>query len=215
MDQRNQLRIFRRQDRTAVLGPGIRAVIWVQGCPFGCPGCIVPESWPGDGGETVTISEMTDWLLGLPGIEGLTLSGGEPMQQPEALRDLITRVRASRDIGVMCYTGYRHEDLLHRGSDSQRTLLAQVDLLVDGPYIRHRHAELKWRGSSNQRLIDLNGRYADELAGLDDSPVGLELQLDDEGLSFTGVPPRSGFVEQFRDGLAKRGILLGNGGSEG
>src|SRR5690606_3695147 len=137
MDQRNQLRIFRRQDRTAVLGPGIRAVIWVQGCPFGCPGCIVPESWPADGGETVTTDEMTDWLLGLPGIEGLTLSGGEPMQQPEALSELIDGVRAVRDIGVMCYSGYRHEDLLHRGSAAQRALLAQVDLLIDGPYIRH------------------------------------------------------------------------------
>src|SRR5690606_38477306 len=120
MDQRNMLRIFRRQDRTAVLGPGIRAAIWVQGCPFGCPGCIVPESWPEDGGEELAVSELADWLSGIEGIEGLTISGGEPMRQPAALCELIDSVRAGRELGVMCYSGYRHEDLLHRGSEWQR-----------------------------------------------------------------------------------------------
>ncbi|MCB1216952.1 radical SAM protein [bacterium] len=208
MDQRNQLRIFRRQDRTAVLGPGTRAVIWVQGCPFGCPGCIVPESWPSDGGQIVSVNELSDWLLELPEIEGLTLSGGEPMQQPEALCELLDSVRAERDLGVMCYTGYRHEDLLHRGSPAQQALLERIDLLVDGPYIRHRHAELLWRGSSNQRLLDLSGLYAEVLAELADDSAGLELELDNEGLFFTGVPPRSGFLEQLSAGLASRGISL-------
>jgi len=214
MDERKTLRIFRRQDRTAVLGPGMRAVIWVQGCPFGCPGCIVPESWAEDGGQAYGVEELAAWLLALDGIEGLTLSGGEPMKQPAALCAFIDIVRARRDLGVMCYTGYRHGDLQHRGSEWQRALLARTDLLIDGPYIQSRHADLLWRGSDNQRLIDLSGRYSAVLAELGATGSGLELEIDNESLFFTGVPPQPGFREALAAGLAARGILLDTKGEQ-
>lgn len=210
MDERITLRIFRRQDRTAVLGPGIRAVIWVQGCPFGCPGCIVPQSWPEDGGELISVDELAAWLLELEDIEGLTISGGEPMKQPAALCTLIDKVRAKRDLGVMCYSGYRQGDLVHRGTAWQRALLERTDLLIDGPYIQTRHADLLWRGSSNQRLIDLSGRYSAVLSELGETGSGLELEIDNEGLFFTGVPPQPEFIAELTAGLARRGIQLGN-----
>ena len=214
MDERNTLRIFRRQDRTAVLGPGKRAVIWVQGCPFGCPGCIVPESWAEDGGQAYGVEELAAWLLALDGIEGLTLSGGEPMKQPAALCALIDMVRARRDLGVLCYTGYRLGDLQHRGSEWQRALLERIDLLIDGPYIQSRHADLPWRGSDNQRLLDLSGRYSAKLANLDIHGSGLELAIDTEGMFFTGVPPQPGFRESLEARLSARGILLHDEGAD-
>lgn len=185
------LRIFRREAACRVLGPGLRAVLWVQGCTLGCPACLVPRSWPARG-PLETVDEVAHWVLSCEDIEGITLSGGEPMQQAPALTALIDCVRARRDLGVICYTGYRHEQLRNR---SQRDLLARVDLLIDGPYDASRHADLLWRGSSNQRLLALTGRYADALDDGDRS-AGLEFSFTAQGrFSFAGVPPWPGYVE--------------------
>lgn len=185
------LRLFRREAACRVLGPGTRAVLWVQGCSLGCPGCLVPDSWPAEG-ESLPVDEVAAWILRCAGIEGITLSGGEPMQQAGALASLIDRVRGRRDLGVMCYTGYRLEQL--RGA-SQRALLERIDLLVDGPYEAARHADLRWRASSNQRLIALTDRYRAALDEADRS-AGLEFSFNARGqFTFAGVPPWPGYVE--------------------
>lgn len=218
------LRIFRRSAPVRVLGPGQRAVIWVQGCPFKCPGCIVPESWDSTGGESVSVRELAAWVLAQSTLDGVTLSGGEPMAQAEALVELLRLVRSGlpglpgRDLSVMSYTGYRLGDLRHRGTSAQRALLAHCDLLIDGPYIQAQHADLLWRGSRNQRIHALTPRHAALVAQLDagelaDSSAGLELELDGAGLAFNGVPAQPGFRDDLIQRLAARGILFGGGGS--
>ncbi|HXE72553.1 MAG TPA: 4Fe-4S cluster-binding domain-containing protein, partial [Candidatus Nitrosotenuis sp.] len=79
------MRLFRRQARTRVLGPGERAVLWLQGCPLACPGCLVPESWDPRALPPTPLEEVVTWILQIEGIEGLTLTGGEPMAQAAAL----------------------------------------------------------------------------------------------------------------------------------
>lgn len=81
------------------------------------------------------------------------------MLQANALANLITRIRQIKDLGVVCYTGYRWEHLQQYGSLAQQTLLQQIDLLIDGTYIEARHDHLLWRGSNNQRLLLLTKRY--------------------------------------------------------
>jgi anaerobic ribonucleoside-triphosphate reductase activating protein len=182
--------VVRRKAATAVLGPGVRAVIWVAGCLLNCRGCIAPETHP-LGGDAISIPRLAAWLSAVAR-DGITLTGGEPMLQSPAMCRLIDLVREPRpDLHVMLFTGYRLEWLLRRGCDSQRELLRRVDLLVDGPYVERLHAPLKWRGSSNQRLIDLTGRTP----GLeDDAPAGLEFELDEQlRLDVTGVPEAPGF----------------------
>lgn len=208
----SHLRIFRRQSPVEVLGPGQRAAIWVQGCPFACPGCIVPESWNPGGGETVAVTELADWVLAQPHIEGITLSGGEPMMQAAALTRLIDCIRQHRDIGVMCYTGHRLESLQQQGTESQRQLLARVDLLVDGRYVREQHDDRLWRGSRNQRLLLLTRRYRTEvmrrLANGDQS-AGLTFVSGTNGeVWFTGVPAMAEFRQQFEAQMQARGIIL-------
>ena len=134
------LRIFRREAPVTVLGPGRRAVIWVQGCPFACKGCIVPESWSSQGGELISVADLAEWELAQEDIEGMTFSGGEPMEQADALCALVDVVRSSRDLGLVCYTGYRLETLQRQGSTAQRALLARTDLLIDGVYVAREHA---------------------------------------------------------------------------
>lgn len=218
------MRIFRRSAPVSVLGPGQRAVIWVQGCPFRCPGCIVPESWDLAAGESVSLRELAVWVLAQPRLDGITFSGGEPMAQAGALVELLRLLRTGlhdlpgRELSVMCYTGYRLGDLEHRGTAEQRALLALCDLLIDGPYIHSQHADLLWRGSRNQRIHALSARHstlATRLAAGEraDRSAGLELELDSAGLAFNGVPARPGFRTEFMERLAARGIVTGGGGS--
>ena len=213
------LKINRRQAGVTVLGPGNRTVLWVQGCPLACPGCMIPESWDESGGEAVHVQDLTEWILEQRP-EGLTLSGGEPMEQASGLVSLIDRVRRSVDIGVVCYTGYTLEYLLSRRRIDQMALLARLDLLIDGPYIQKRHAPLLWRGSCNQRLLPLTDRYRSYLPAPEadcDNSAGLEFSMEPDGsLSFAGVPPVAGFRERFELLMQQRGIALGakNGESQ-
>lgn len=191
----------------SVLGPFERAVIWVQGCPLRCPGCITPEGLPFEGGELYSVGELADWIVGeceSRGVEGVTFSGGEPFSQAAALCALVDAVRARRDFGVMCYTGWVHKRLLRSGSPEQLEFLSRIDLLVDGPYIESRHGDLLWRGSDNQRLIHLRERYKAEvariIAGQGDRSAGLEIrELERAGLVIVGVPDLLGAGLEFRN----------------
>ncbi|HLJ56760.1 MAG TPA: 4Fe-4S single cluster domain-containing protein [Chthonomonadaceae bacterium] len=209
----NVLRLFRRESPVTVLGPGRRAVIWVQGCPFACRGCIVPESWAADTGDRVPIGELVDWISEQPGIEGITLSGGEPMEQAGPLAELIDRVRRAADLGVVCYTGHTLETLRKAGRPDRLALLDRCDLLIDGVYIESRHADLRWRGSANQRLIPLTDRYRAEIERIragEDRTAGMEFFVDDRGaFGFAGVPHRAGFRAEFEARLAGSGVKPG------
>ncbi|WP_405808781.1 radical SAM protein [Streptomyces sp. NBC_01520] len=202
------LSVARRLDRCTVLGPGSRAVIWVQGCPLRCRGCVAAETLPFEGGTTHTVAELADWLCGLPDVEGVTLSGGEPFSQAAGLAELLDTVRTRRpDFSAMAYSGFRHE-ALRRGGPERLALLRRLDLLVDGPYVASLHGGLRWRGSSNQRIVALTDRYA-STATEPDISAGVELSVEADGsLSWAGVPPAPGFREGFERQLAARGFVL-------
>jgi anaerobic ribonucleoside-triphosphate reductase activating protein len=205
----NKLRIFERRSPVKVLGPYARAVIWVQGCDFGCRGCIVPESWEQDSGEEVDISELVAWVLSQPNIEGVTLSGGEPMLQAEALSTLIDQIREVRNLGVMCYTGYRIEYLKSQGDIAQKLLLTKIDLLVDGIYQENLQDDLLWRGSNNQRLLLLSDRYRDFLQSQSDRSAGLEFFLNETGeVGFSGVPTQPNFRQEFESRMSQRSVIV-------
>lgn len=209
----NVLRVFRKESPVNVLGPYSRAVIWVQGCTLACPNCIVPESWRRDGGDAVPVETLAQWVNAQPSIEGITISGGEPMLQAGALCQLIDQARAKRNIGVMCFTGCTHEALVSNGTDDQIELLKRIDLLIDGAYIEERHKSLLWRGSDNQRLLQLSDRYASYISAIHkdkgDVSVGIEVVIDaDGGIGYAGVPPKPGFRKNFISGMNSRGIRL-------
>ncbi|MFE9068538.1 4Fe-4S single cluster domain-containing protein [Streptomyces violaceusniger] len=202
------LSVARTLDHCTALGPGSRAVIWVQGCPLRCQGCVAAETLPFAGGTSRSVAELADWLCELDGIEGVTFSGGEPFSQAGALAALLDAVRARRpDFGAMAYSGFRHE-ALRRGAPDRLALLERLDLLIDGPYLAARHGSLRWRGSDNQRLIPLTDRYARALDE-PDTTAGIELSVDADGsVSWAGVPPTPRFREGLEEQLAARGFVL-------
>ncbi len=206
-----RLSISKMIARTAVLGPGLRAVIWVRGCPLRCEGCLAPEDLPFEGGRQLEVDDLAGQLCRLPDeITGVTFSGGEPMAQAEALSALVTAIRRERDWSVMAYSGFTIEHLRRHGDTGQHALLAQLDILVDGPYVAARHGALLWRGSSNQRLHFLTGRHQPPA----DESAGIEVHLDSQELQWVGVPPLPGFREQFEQAMAAEGVQLGEGATD-
>src|SRR5438270_747298 len=130
------VRIHAVEPASLVNGPGRRAVVWFQGCTLGCPGCFNPDTHSSSGGslvETAQLAEQFGQLAGM--VEGVSISGGEPFQQPEALLDLLERLPAG--LGRLVFTGYTLDEV-KRMPLGQR-ILRQVDALVAGRYVAARH----------------------------------------------------------------------------
>lgn len=145
------------QADSAVDGPGLRFVVFAQGCPHRCPGCHNPETHLPIGGKVLSVDQIFDLYQQSPGQEGITLSGGEPFAQAGPLALLAAKVKAAGG-DVVCYTGYLHERLkiLAQTQADVAQLLQTIDLLIDGPFIlAQRTLTLPFRGSSNQRIIPL------------------------------------------------------------
>jgi len=150
-----KMRIFGTVEDSIVDGPGIRFSVFVQGCPHNCPGCHNPESHDFAGGREATTREIIRQMTANPLLDGLTLSGGEPLCQPEACTELATAAKAA-GLNVWCYTGYSWEQLMAEADPARLQLLEEVDVLVDGPFLLgERSLELQYCGSRNQRLIDV------------------------------------------------------------
>lgn len=206
------LRVARLADECRVLGPGKRFVVWVQGCPFSCRGCVAAETLDPEAGNAMDLGSLADRIAGTPGLDGVTLSGGEPFAQASGLARLLEKLEKSEaGLSVMSYTGYRLEWLTMHGSESQRALLSRVDILVDGLYRAGLHANLLWRGSTNQRIHFLSDRHADARSMADES-AGLEFSFDVENrLAWAGVPPIPGFREQLSRRLDSQGLSYPDG----
>lgn len=140
---------------STVDGPGLRMTIFTQGCPHHCPGCHNPATHPQEGGITYTIPDLLSLYRENPILSGITFSGGEPFLQARALAVLASQVhRMGGDI--VTYTGYTLEQLLDLIATTSEVgwLLAETDLLIDGPFVLAKASmELPFRGSSNQRLL--------------------------------------------------------------
>ena len=174
---------------TRALGPGLRSVAWVQGCPFRCQGCIAPDWIPVELGREVDPTGLAAELLADPAVTGFTFSGGEPMNQAAGLAEVIKLARRQRDLTLICFTGYTLAELETRPPDPcVAELLAQTDVLIDGRYVAARNDGLGLRGSSNQRVHFLTGRLEDAAAELTGGPRRTEIRIRDRSALLVGVP---------------------------
>jgi anaerobic ribonucleoside-triphosphate reductase activating protein len=174
--------------KTRALGPGLRAVIWVQGCPFRCKGCISPSWIPIQPAMEYHPQELADTLLADPEITGLTISGGEPVLQASALDSLLSYARTKREIDVIMFSGYYYENLLAfpEGSAVAR-LLGNIDVLIDGPYDEKHNDNRGMRGSTNQRVFNLTQKLIG--TNFESYTRQVEIHVSDGELLFVGVPP--------------------------
>lgn len=141
---------------SVVDGPGVRFVVFAQGCPHGCRECHNPETWDPRGGQEVKTREILKSLKKkLKHIRGITLSGGEPFLQAS---DMAVLAREAKNWGldVVTYTGYLYEELLSLDLPGSKELLELTDILIDGPFmVGLKDISLPFRGSANQRVLDL------------------------------------------------------------
>lgn len=148
------MRMYGLEQNSYVDGPGIRMAIFFQGCLHKCKGCHNPGSWPMYGGEKVDTNDLMKKMANDPLLDGITLSGGEPFLQPQPALAL-ARFARQRGLSVWCYTGYTFEQI-SEWQDNRKTLLQNIDVLVDGPFkLEEKSLDIPWRGSRNQRLIDV------------------------------------------------------------
>lgn len=157
MDEYPRLRIAGIEPESFVDGPGIRMTIFTQGCHHNCPGCQNPQTHDFNGGHYIEIEEILDMIEENPLLDGITFSGGDPMDQAAALIPLAREIK-ERGMNLVIFTGYTYERLMELTQEHPEMfeLLTFADILIDGPFIlAKRSLELKFRGSSNQRIIDV------------------------------------------------------------
>lgn len=144
-----------------VLGPGNRIGIWVSGCPRRCHGCINPELWEQRPEFEITIDRLRAVISGIAlehQVDGFTISGGEPMAQPEDLDALVRNlIMVSKDILV--YSGFKYDELKEQGSENIQSILDSIAVLIDGQYVEELNNDVILRGSENQNIIILNDQF--------------------------------------------------------
>jgi len=169
-----------------VNGPGARAVIWAQGCTLNCPGCFNPETHSFNGGEEVEVDDLFQRLVLLGDtIEGVTISGGEPLQQMRPLVALLRRVREETDLSVLVFTGYTWDEV--RRMPEADALLACVDVLIAGRYDPAQRLARDLRGSTNKTVHFLSERYTmDDLQSV--APAEVIITAEGE-VMISGIDP--------------------------
>jgi len=154
----NTIQIAGVVKESIVDGPGLRFVVFAQGCPHHCEGCHNPATHDFNGGYTCESQAIINAIDKDPILSGVTFSGGEPFHQAEAFYLLALKLK-EKELNLLSFSGYTYEELISMGENNSYVikLLNLLDLLIDGRFIlEERDLTLNFKGSRNQRFIDLN-----------------------------------------------------------
>lgn len=185
---------------TRTLGPGQRFVVWVQGCCFNCLGCVSPDWIPQKPATMVKVQRLAEYILSVPNLDGLTVSGGEPMLQAAALSELFTCLRSSQDISIICYSGFTLEQLQAKSDTAINEVLNQIDVLIDGLYVAELNDNQGWRGSSNQVAHFLTPRHIQDADLFTQRRRDVEIHVRESSALVVGVPPIN-FSQDFKQAI--------------
>jgi len=197
-----------------VLGPGRRIGLWLQGCSIHCPGCVSQDTWPADPSKRIAIPDLLAWCrkvsAGAP--DGVTISGGEPFDQPQGLAALLGSLVAWRrekalDFDILCYSGYP----LRKLEKEHARILALLDAIIPEPYVDTLPQGNVWRGSHNQPLVPLSTRGKARYASFVDAPVdgnrSMQAAVEGGRVGMIGIPGR-GDMAAVEALCASRGVQL-------
>jgi len=189
-----QLNLSRLHFPVTALGPGRRVGVWFQGCSLRCPGCVSADTWATGRGRTslaAVLDTLSPWL---GQADGVTITGGEPFEQEEALMALLSNLRALFDGDVLVYTGFERGDIEHVLANTE----GLVDALIAGPYQRDAPQSLPLRGSDNQTLHLLTPlgreRFVAYQAPEDGERPAFDVMFDDGAVWFAGIPKQGDFA---------------------
>lgn len=175
------------------LGPGRRIGVWFQGCSIRCPGCISMDTWAQGRGIT-TVDEVANAISQWGTADGITISGGEPFDQPDALFELLARIRSQTETDILVFTGYPWTSI----SGMIDSWAPSIDAVVTGPFDINARQTLALRGSDNQELHLITDKGRDRFAGFErlatKQDQAVDVMFDDNGdVWFAGIPARDDF----------------------
>ena len=219
------IRLDKAHFPVTTLGYGRRLGVWVQGCGIGCRGCVSRDTWDPRGGWDVDVAEVLAWCDSrrAHGIDGITVTGGEPFEQPRALAGLLLaldawRLTLERPFDLLCYSGLPLGALKQGHAD----ILALLDVLIPEPYVAvragaGRAAPPRWRGSSNQPLVPLRARArrgavrdrGDEAQGHGGDAPRIQVSLEHGAVWFIGIPG-PGDLDRLEERARASGVVLGD-----
>ena len=187
------------------LGPGRRVGIWLQGCSIRCPGCMSLDTWA-PAAATMPVPEVVDRISAwLREADGVTISGGEPFDQPEALHALLAALRAAQCPSVLVYSGYS----LNRLTGLHSETLALIDVLISEPFDKSQIAPALLRGSSNQRVTCLTDAGVELWGAAEAAAEGapaVDLVVAENGEVWLAGVPRSGDLARLSNALSRHGV---------
>lgn len=191
-------------ERSTVNGPGVRTVVWVQGCPIRCEGCFNPDLWTFEPRLQIDTHDLARRILDIDGIEGVTFSGGEPFAQAAALGELGTLLRSS-GLNILTFTGFTYEELLRKARPSWDRLLAVTDILVAGPYVSGLQCHASLLSSTNQRILDLGALRAGRTSAKRPPQRMIEIIIAPDGTCTATGFPEDTFLKVFEEqGMIKQ-----------
>jgi anaerobic ribonucleoside-triphosphate reductase activating protein len=208
-----KLRINKAHYPVTALGPGRRIGIWFQGCSIRCAGCLSQDTWQSTSAFETEIEALMGWCKEVSRgvVDGVTISGGEPFDQPEGLSAIVEslvewRETAKLGFDILCYSGYSYHYLQSRLPN----ILQRLDALIPEPYQAKRPQARRWRGSSNQPILALSelGRERYTLSPAEDRPDHrFQFTVDDERIWFIGIPDRA-HMERFTEMCEESGLMI-------
>jgi len=192
-----------------VLGPGLRLVLWLSGCPLRCPGCMEPESWSPESGRCLPVQGLARQFQNMIAmIDGITFSGGEPLEQAEAVSALVDMLPPALD--KMLFTGYTKGEL----SAIQLSVRNRMDICVEGRFEAASAGNFLWRGSGNQAILSPSGKYGkrDLRRWMLSLSAGIAAHEYGGRLCFYGIPLPHVF-DEIRNRMKESGISIKTSGS--
>ncbi len=189
-----------------VLGYGTRVGVWTQGCSIGCVGCISRDTWESaQADQLVDVEQLLEWITNCGPVDGLTVSGGEPFEQPEALTTLLTGFRDVTDnatTDVLLYSGFSAARVQREFPD----ICGLVDAVMTGPFVRGLPGD-HTKGSANQQLLVVTALGRERYEGNADRRSGMQVAATGGSLWMIGIPV-DGDMDKLQKRLAARGVEL-------
>jgi len=183
-----QIEVAQYKESSKALGPGNRFILWVQGCYANCQNCISPSHKEFGKGTLMDINELAEKVEKNKTIEGVTISGGEPMEQIQAINLWIEKIKQCRqNINFILYTGYEFETVIN---SNKKAYLGNIDVLICGPYVDKLNDGKGIRGSSNQKIVFLSNRLIQYKNYFTKSERILEISVNEESLEIIGIPDK-------------------------
>jgi anaerobic ribonucleoside-triphosphate reductase activating protein len=170
---------------TMANGPGARCCLWLQGCTLGCPSCFNPDTHKIKGDSSFGVDEVFSWINNADPIEGITVSGGEPLQQASGLMDLLFKIKRETNLTIIVFSGFGLEEI--QNMPCFKTLEKTVDVLIAGRFVEGMRRQSGFTGSSNKTIHFFSDRYC--LDDLEMVPVSEVIISRTGELSVTGVEP--------------------------